>query len=148
MHKQQKTPTNRVHDAYAYIQIGKHSTPIANNLSILSVCIQVAKMSIRRQQQGELIAQTKGSIKRFDDMHYVVSSQSGNAFYNVQLTNDSLNDYEEQRLEEKIPQSQYVIFPPKFGGSMCLLCTSITASFVYITFQKLFKDIICSSVTP
>ena len=43
-------------------------------------------MSIRRQQQGELIAQTKGSIKRFDDMHYVVSSQSGNAFYNVQLT--------------------------------------------------------------
>src|SRR5215212_2037856 len=42
-------------------------------------------MSLRRLQQGELIAQ-KGSIKRFDDRNYVVSSQSGSGSYNIQLT--------------------------------------------------------------
>jgi hypothetical protein len=35
-------------------------------------------MSLRRQQQGELIAQAKGSIRRLDDNNYVVNSQSGN----------------------------------------------------------------------
>ena len=43
-------------------------------------------MSIHRQQQGELIAQAKGPIKRLDDKSYVVHSQSGNGSYNVQLT--------------------------------------------------------------
>ncbi|MFL6380284.1 MAG: hypothetical protein ACJ72S_03200 [Nitrososphaeraceae archaeon] len=33
-------------------------------------------MSVRRQQ-GELIAQIKGSIKKFDNRKYVVNSQSG-----------------------------------------------------------------------
>jgi hypothetical protein len=42
-------------------------------------------MNVRREQ-GELIAQTKGSIKILDDRNYVVNSQSGNGFYNVQLT--------------------------------------------------------------
>ena len=43
-------------------------------------------MSLRRQQQGELIAQTKGSIKRLDDKNYLVNSQSGDGSYNLQLT--------------------------------------------------------------
>jgi hypothetical protein len=41
-------------------------------------------MNVRRQQ-GELIAQAKGSIKRYDDRNYVVNSQSGNGYYNVHL---------------------------------------------------------------
>ena len=42
-------------------------------------------MSVRRQQ-GEIIAQVKGSIRRLDDTNYVVNSQSGNGSYNIQLT--------------------------------------------------------------
>lgn len=41
-------------------------------------------MSIRRQQ-SELIAQTNGSVKKLDDRNYIVSSQSSNGSYNVQL---------------------------------------------------------------
>jgi hypothetical protein len=43
-------------------------------------------MSTRRQQQGELIAQAKGSIKSLNDKTYLVHSQSGNGSYIVQLT--------------------------------------------------------------
>ena len=43
-------------------------------------------MSVRRQQQGELIAKAKGSIRRLDDKNYVVNSQSGNGSYNIELT--------------------------------------------------------------
>jgi uncharacterized Zn finger protein len=34
-----------------------------------------------------IIAKAKGSTKRLDDRNYVVYSQSGNASYNVYLTN-------------------------------------------------------------
>jgi hypothetical protein len=44
-----------------------------------------SKMSTHRQQ-GELISQIKGSIKRLDDKNYVVNTQLGNSSYNVQLT--------------------------------------------------------------
>jgi putative transposase len=43
-------------------------------------------MILRREQQGELIAQAKESIKKLGDKSYVVNSQSGNGSYNVQLT--------------------------------------------------------------
>jgi uncharacterized Zn finger protein len=39
-----------------------------------------------RRQQGELIDQTKGSIKKLDDKNYVIDCQSGNDSYNIQLT--------------------------------------------------------------
>ena len=42
-------------------------------------------MSLRRQQQGELIAR-RGSIRKLDDRNYVVNSQSGNGSYKVQLS--------------------------------------------------------------
>jgi hypothetical protein len=42
-------------------------------------------MIIRRQQQEELIAQAKESIKKLDDKSYVVHSQSGNGSYNIQI---------------------------------------------------------------
>ena len=42
--------------------------------------------SITREQQGELIARAKGSIKRLDDKTYIVHSQSGNDSYIIQLT--------------------------------------------------------------
>jgi putative transposase len=38
-----------------------------------------------RKEQGELIAQAKGSVKRLDK-YYVVTSQTGNGSYNVELT--------------------------------------------------------------
>ena len=38
-----------------------------------------------RQQQGQLIAEAKGLVKRVDDKNYVVTSQSGNGSYNVQV---------------------------------------------------------------
>ena len=43
-----------------------------------------------RKRQGELIAKAKGSIKRLDDRNYVVNSQSGNGFYNIQLTQSGI----------------------------------------------------------
>jgi hypothetical protein len=43
-------------------------------------------MSVHRQQEGELKALAKGSIKILDDGNYIVNSQSGNGSYNVQLT--------------------------------------------------------------
>jgi len=43
-------------------------------------------MKSARRQQGELIDQTKGSIKKLDESNYVVNSQSGKGSYNVQLT--------------------------------------------------------------
>jgi putative transposase len=46
----------------------------------------MSKQTISRQQQGELISQAKGSIKRLDDKYYVVTSQTGNGSYNVQLS--------------------------------------------------------------
>lgn len=46
----------------------------------------MSKQVFDRKQQGELIAQAKGSIKRIDDKNYVVTSQSGNGSYNIQLT--------------------------------------------------------------
>jgi len=44
------------------------------------------KTIIQLKQQGQLIAQAEGSVKRLDDKNYVVTSQSGNDSYNVQLT--------------------------------------------------------------
>lgn len=46
----------------------------------------MSKPTVNRQQQGELIAQIKGAIKRIDDANYIVSSQSSNGSYNVHLT--------------------------------------------------------------
>jgi len=45
----------------------------------------MSKPPINRQQQGQLIAQIKGSIERLDDRHYIVNSQSSNGFYHIQL---------------------------------------------------------------
>jgi putative transposase len=39
-----------------------------------------------RRQQGQLIAQAKGSIKRLDDKRYIVNSQSGSGSYNIHIT--------------------------------------------------------------
>src|SRR5919198_5202635 len=44
------------------------------------------KQPNNRQQQGELIAQIKGAIKRINDVNYIVSSQSGNGSYQIHLT--------------------------------------------------------------
>ena len=41
-------------------------------------------MSLHRQQQGQLIAHARGSIKRLDDRSYLVHSQSGS--YNIHMT--------------------------------------------------------------
>ena len=47
----------------------------------------MSKQVYDRKQQGELIAQTKGSIKILDNRNYVVNSQSGDGSYNnIQLT--------------------------------------------------------------
>jgi transposase-like protein len=48
--------------------------------------IMGSQTTANRQQQGELIAQTKGSVKRINDVNYIVASQSGNTSYNIQLT--------------------------------------------------------------
>jgi hypothetical protein len=39
-----------------------------------------------RRQQGELIDQTKGSIKKLDESNYVVNSQSGKGSYHIDLS--------------------------------------------------------------
>jgi transposase-like protein len=46
----------------------------------------MSNQTIDRKQQGQLIAQTKGSVKRIDSINYIVGSQSGNGSYNIQLT--------------------------------------------------------------
>ena len=46
----------------------------------------MSKQINRCEQQGYLIAEIKGSIKRIDDLTYVVSSQSGNGSYEVLST--------------------------------------------------------------
>jgi hypothetical protein len=45
----------------------------------------MTKQVYDRKQQGELIAQTKGSIKRLDDRNYREFSVGGDGSYNVQL---------------------------------------------------------------
>src|ERR687887_160867 len=45
----------------------------------------MSKQITDRQQQGQLIAQAKGAIKRLDDKNYVVASQSNNGSYNIQV---------------------------------------------------------------
>jgi hypothetical protein len=46
----------------------------------------MSKPSISRQQQGEILAQINGSVKRINDKSYVVNSQSGNGSYIIHLT--------------------------------------------------------------
>ena len=41
------------------------------------------KTAISRQQQGFLIAENTGSIKRINELKYVVKSQNGNGDYDV-----------------------------------------------------------------
>ena len=43
----------------------------------------MSKTAINRQQQGFLIAETTGSIKRINEKSYVVKSQNGNGDYEV-----------------------------------------------------------------
>jgi hypothetical protein len=43
-------------------------------------------MSIDRKEQGRILAQMNGSVKRDGEMSYAVSSQSGNGSYNVNAT--------------------------------------------------------------
>lgn len=43
-------------------------------------------MGINRQEQGHLIAQTNGSIKRINENQYVVNSQSNGGTYRVHST--------------------------------------------------------------
>src|SRR4051794_5800775 len=49
-------------------------------------CIDMGKQLIDREEQGNLIAQMKGSVNRINDMNYTVLSQSGNGVYNVNST--------------------------------------------------------------
>jgi transposase-like protein len=45
----------------------------------------MSKPSINRQQQGQILAQINGSVKRINDKSYVVNSQSGNGSYVIHL---------------------------------------------------------------
>jgi hypothetical protein len=46
----------------------------------------MSKPSTDRQQQGQILAQMKGSVERFDDTNYIVNSQSNNGLYHIRLT--------------------------------------------------------------
>ena len=46
----------------------------------------MSKQLIERKEQGRLIAQANGLVKRNDETSYTVSSQSGNGSYDVVST--------------------------------------------------------------
>jgi putative transposase len=46
----------------------------------------MSKQLIDRQEQGYLIAQMNGSVKRINDASYIVNSQSGNGSYKINAT--------------------------------------------------------------
>ena len=43
----------------------------------------MSKQLITREEQGRIIAEMNGSVKRISDKSYIVNSQSGNGSYNV-----------------------------------------------------------------
>src|ERR687887_970765 len=49
-------------------------------------CLDMSKQLIDRKEQGRIIAEMNGSVKRISDKSYTVSSQSGNGSYNVTAT--------------------------------------------------------------
>ena len=51
----------------------------------------MGKQLIDRREQGKIIAQMNGSVKRISDTAYIVSSQSGNGSYNVNATDIGWN---------------------------------------------------------
>ena len=47
------------------------------------ICIGMSKTAINRQQEGFVIAQVEGAIKRISESVYKVKSQNGNGDYDV-----------------------------------------------------------------
>ena len=52
-----------------------------SNLAYQEQCLGIEHELPQDNSKGELIAQTKGFVKKLDDKSYVVTSQSGNGFY-------------------------------------------------------------------
>jgi hypothetical protein len=70
-------------DTPIYTEVGLKMTKM---MVIIVQEQQPAKhMKSVRKQQGELVAQTKGLIKRLDDKNYLLNSQSGSGSYDIHL---------------------------------------------------------------
>jgi hypothetical protein len=46
-------------------------------------CLDMSKTAINRQQEGLVIANISGAIKRISELKYVVISQNGNGEYDI-----------------------------------------------------------------